>query len=310
MINTDLHLHDIDLSLHCLHCSHKICNDQGWRLRRESIRHQCCQNQIDWIDTTQSIKVSCEEVLSDENIYSLSSELSAYISENSLYIVVWLLAVNSRRATTAEMTVKDLQKTISKLQKQTLSETQQRRMKLTVQKVNLNVSSTDLLWSSCTCVCWSSSLQYSRCTEHLLKLHRSIACNSRLSMLDYQREHTSLMSATCSVQWFPWELSVHSSKTVLSLISLLLCCVRLSLLHHSQWQKEQWLHDWQRWQQWCHHQSQHWRRRQQRRLDQRRRWRQRRQRRRQSSSQQFERSWRRRWECLHQQRDLLRQQHR
>ena len=239
----NLHLHDIDLSLHCLHCGHKICNDQSWRLRRESIRHQCCWSQIDQIDITQSSKVSCEEVLLDENIYLLLSESLTCISENSLCVVIWLLTVNSREVTTVRMTVKDLQKTISKLQKQMLSETQQRRMKLTAQKVNLNISLTDLSWSSCTCTCWSNSLQYSKCTEHLLKLCRSIVHNSRLSILDHQREHMPLMSVTCSVQWFSWESSVCSSKTVLSLISLLLCCVRLSLSHHSQWWEEWQLHN-------------------------------------------------------------------
>ena len=183
-------------------------------------------------------------------------------------------------------------------------------MKLTAQKVNLNISSTDLSWSSCTCICWSSLLQCSKCTEHLLKLCRSIAHNSRLSILDHQREHMPLMSVTCSVQWFSWELSAHSSRAVLSLILSLLCHTELSLSHHSQWQKERQLCDWQWWQQWCHHWSQHWRRRWQRRLNWRRRQRQRRWRRRQNSLQQFERSWRRRWKCFHQWEDLLRWQHR
>ena len=88
VINTDLHSHDIDLPLHHLHCSHKVCNGQGQRLRRGSIRCQCCQGQIDQIDVTQPIKVSCGKALSGENIYLLSPELSTCIPENSPCVVV------------------------------------------------------------------------------------------------------------------------------------------------------------------------------------------------------------------------------
>ena len=106
--NTDLCLHNVDLSLHHLHCSHKICNDQGQRPSRGSIRCQHCLNWIDWIGATQSVKVSCEEISSDKNIYLLSSEPSACTPENPPCVVIWSLTANSREATTAEMTVKDL----------------------------------------------------------------------------------------------------------------------------------------------------------------------------------------------------------
>ena len=151
--NMDLHPHDIDLPLHRLHCGYKVRNGRGRRPRRGSTRHQRCRGQIGRVGTTQPIKVSCGEAPSGGNTYPLPPEPLACTPEDPPCVVVWPPAANSRGATTAGVAVEDLQETISKLQKQTLSETQQRRMELTVQEVNPNAPSTDPSWPSCTCTC-------------------------------------------------------------------------------------------------------------------------------------------------------------
>ena len=171
-------------------------------------------------------------------------------------------------------------------------------MKLTTWLSSLNTSLTVLYWSSCTSVCWSTSLQYSRGTEPFLRSCRGVSHNGMLSMPECQEVHASSKSVTCTLQCLSAESFTSSSRAVPSLTSLLWYCTRQ-------------LRCWWQWQQWCchhccyHHHHCHQRRRRgrQRRGQRQRRWRRR------QPPQQCERSWERRrhrpcqwWQLLWQRR--------